>query len=175
MIFNRNKKRDEQQNFSVVLPSAENVFSDFIKNNPALTTNAFTAIGEVDCFTKVPLLSNKESEFLGILSRNIIPDYSVFPKIRLIEFVRPHGSEDAVKDLIREVQNITCDFVLKSYDETVLAVIQFGEITTVRQQKKKLIIQRVCAMTGISFFEFKNTVDMMGSEDFCQFLRDDEE
>ncbi|EMP52871.1 hypothetical protein C790_03310 [Morganella morganii SC01] len=24
-------------------------------------------------------------------------------------------------------------------------------------------------------FEFKNTVDMMGSEDFCQFLRDDEE
>ncbi len=101
------------------MPSAENVFSDFIKNNPALTTNAFTAIGEVDCFTKVPLLSNKESEFLGILSRNIIPDYSVFPKIRLIEFVRPHGSEEAVKDLIREVQNITCDFVLKSYDETV--------------------------------------------------------
>ena len=169
MIFNRNKKRDEQQNSSVVLPSTENVFSDFIKNNPALTTNAFTAIGEVDCFTKVPLLSNKESEFLGILSRNIIPDYSVFPKIRLIEFVRPHGSEEAVKELIREVQNITCDFVLKSYDETVLAVIQFGE------QKKKLIIQRVCAMTEISFFEFKNTVDMMGSEDFCQFLRDDEE
>ncbi|UAD16427.1 hypothetical protein K8B73_26190 (plasmid) [Escherichia coli] len=147
MIFNRNKKRDEQHNSAVVLPSAENVFSDFIKNNPALTTNAFTAIGEVDCFTKVPLLSNNESEFLGILSRNII----------------------------REVQNITCDFVLKSYDETVLAVIQFGETATVRQQKKKLIIQRVCAMTGISFFEFKNTVDMMGSEDFCQFLRDDEE
>ncbi|EEA6331767.1 DUF2726 domain-containing protein [Salmonella enterica] len=175
MIFNRNKKRDEQHNSAVVLPSAENVFSDFIKNNPALTTNAFTAIGEVDCFTKVPLLSNNESEFLGILSRNIIPDYSVFPKIRLIEFVRPHGSEEAVKDLIREVQNITCDFVLKSYDETVLAVIQFGETATVRQQKKKLIIQRVCAMTGISFFEFKNTVDMMGSEDFCQFMRDDEE
>ncbi|CSY10954.1 Uncharacterised protein [Shigella sonnei] len=65
MIFNRNKKRDEQHNSAVVLPSAENVFSDFIKNNPALTTN--------------------------------------------------------------------------------------------------------------SFFEFKNTVDMMGSEDFCQFLRDDEE
>ncbi|MCQ8845790.1 DUF2726 domain-containing protein, partial [Klebsiella sp. KJ_S1] len=98
-----------------------------------------------------------------------------FPKIRLIEFVRPHGSEEAVKELIREVQNITCDFVLKSYDETVLAVIQFGETATVRQQKKKLIIQRVCAMTEISFFEFKNTVDMMGSEDFCQFLRDDEE
>ncbi|EMX19071.1 hypothetical protein ECMP0215661_5090 [Escherichia coli MP021566.1] len=56
-----------------------------------------------------------------------------------------------------------------------MAVIQFGETATVRQQKKKLIIQRVCAMTGISFFEFKNTVDMMGSEDFCQFLRDDEE
>ncbi|MFA8816986.1 DUF2726 domain-containing protein, partial [Escherichia coli] len=78
-----------------------------------------------------------ESEFLGILSRNIIPDYSIFPKIRLIEFVRPHGSEEAVKELIREVQNITCDFVLKSYDETVLAVIQFGETATVRQQKKK--------------------------------------
>ncbi|EQA9877226.1 hypothetical protein ACX941_004668 [Escherichia coli] len=31
--------------------------------------------------------------------------------------------------------------------------------------------QRVCA----SFIEFKNTVDMMGCEDFCQFLRDDEE
>ncbi|HCP0245580.1 TPA: hypothetical protein OCM60_004826, partial [Escherichia coli] len=70
MIFNRNKKRDEQHNSAVVLPSTENVFSDFIKNNPAFTTNAFTAIGEVDCFTKVPLLSNKESEFLGILSRN---------------------------------------------------------------------------------------------------------
>ena len=31
MIFNRNKKRDEQHNSAVVLPSAENVFSDFIK------------------------------------------------------------------------------------------------------------------------------------------------
>ncbi|MDF6395902.1 DUF2726 domain-containing protein [Escherichia coli] len=172
MIFNRNKKRDEQQNSSVVLPSTENVFSDFIKNNPALTTNAFTAIGEVDCFTKVPLLSNKESEFLGILSRNIIPDYSVFPKIRLIEFVRPHGSEEAVKELIREVQNITCDFVLKSYDETVLAVIQFGETATVRQQKKKLIIQRVCAMTEISFFEFKKSGGIEGNGRFFSVLGD---
>ena len=112
-------------------------------------------LGRLIVLLKVPLLSNKESEFLGILSRNIIPDYSVFPKIRLIEFVRPHGSEEAVKELIREVQNITCDFVLKSYDETVLAVIQFGETATVRQQKKKLIIQRVCAMTEISFSNLK--------------------
>ncbi|MGK3611237.1 hypothetical protein ACSLN1_26360, partial [Escherichia coli] len=50
--------------------------------------------------------------------------------------VKQSTSPMAVKDLIREVQNITCDFVLKSYDETVLAVIQFGETATVRQQKK---------------------------------------
>ena len=136
MIFNRNKNEMNNRILLLFCHQLKMYSLILLRTIQLLTTNAFTAIGEVDCFTKVPLLSNKESEFLGILSRNIIPDYSVFPKIRLIEFVRPHGSEEAVKELIREVQNITCDFVLKSYDETVLAVIQFGETATVRQQKK---------------------------------------
>ena len=55
MIFNRNKKRDEQHNSAVVLPSAENVFSDFIKNNPAFDNQCFYSHWEVDCFTKVTL------------------------------------------------------------------------------------------------------------------------
>ncbi|WP_275367739.1 DUF2726 domain-containing protein [Xenorhabdus bovienii] len=127
----------------------------------------------MNCFNKIPPLSESEAEFLGVLSRNIIPDYSVYPKIRLIEFVRPYGSNEAVKDLIIEIQNITCDFVVTSYDDGVIAVIQFGDDTIVRQQKKRLVIKRICEMCDISFYSFKNSLDMMSDESFAQLLKYD--
>lgn len=94
--------------------------------------------------------------------------------MRLIEFVRPYGNDDAVKNLIIEVQNITCDFVVTSFDGGVLAVVQFGDAATVRQQKKRLVIQRVCEMSGISFYIFKSTLEMMSDESFAALLKDDE-
>ena len=174
MIFKRNKQQGSVVTSDVVSASETNVFSDFIKSNPRHVSNAFTVMGEIDCFNKIPLLSESEAEFSGILSRNIIPDYSVYPKVRLIEFVRPYGSDEAIKDLIIEVQNITCDFVITSYDEGVVAVIQFGDAATVRQQKKRLVIKRVCEMSGISYYTFKNTIEMMSDESFATLLKDDE-
>lgn len=173
-MFKRNKQKVIESTDNVIMPSSVNVFSDFISNNPQHYSNAFIAIGEVDCFNKIPLLSDAEAEFLGVISRNIIPDYSVYPKVRLIEFVRPYGNDDAVKNLIIEVQNITCDFVVTSFDEGVLAVVQFGDAATVRQQKKRLVIQRVCEMSGISFYIFKSTLEMMSDESFAALLKDDE-
>ncbi|MDL1703501.1 DUF2726 domain-containing protein [Yersinia pestis] len=173
-MFKRNKQKVIESTDNVILPSSVNVFSDFISNNPQHSSNAFIAIGEVDCFKKIPLLSDSEAEFLGVISRNIIPDYSVYPKVRLIEFVRPYGNDDAVKNLIIEVQNITCDFVVTSFDGGVLAVVQFGDAATVRQQKKRLVIKRVCEMTGISYYVFKNTLEMMSDESFAVLLKDDE-
>lgn len=174
-MFKRNKQKVIEPINDVIIPSSVNVFSDFISNNPQHSSNAFIAIGEVDCFKKNPFLSESEAEFLGILSRNIIPDYSVYPKVRLIEFVRPFGKDDAVKDLIIEVQNITCDFVVSSFDEGILAVVQFGDAATVRQQKKQLVIKRICEMSGISFYAFKNTIEMMSDESFEVLLKDDDE
>lgn len=172
-MFKRNKQKVIESTNNLVIPSSVNVFSDFISNNPQHLSNAFIAIGEVDCFNKVPFLSDSEVEFLGVISRNIIPDYSVYPKVRLIEFVRPYGSDEAIKDLIIEVQNITCDFVITSYDG-VLAVVQFGDATTVRQQKKRLVIKRVCEMSGISYYAFKNTLEMMSHEVFAGLLKDED-
>lgn len=174
-MFKRNKQKVIEPTNNVVIPSSVNIFSDFISNNPQYSSNAFIAIGEVDCFNKIHLFSESEAEFLGVLSRNIIPDYSVYPKVRLIEFVRPYGSDDAIKELIVEVQNITCDYVITSYDDGVLAVVQFGDAATVRQQKKRLVIKRVCEMSGISFYVFKNTLEMMSDESFASLLKDDEE
>lgn len=173
-MFKRNKQKVIESTDNVMMPSSINVFSDFISNNPQHSSNAFIAIGEVYCFNKVPLLSDAEAEFLGVISRNIIPDYSVYPKVRLIEFVRPYGNDDAVKNLIIEVQNITCDFVVTSFDQGVLAVVQFGDAATVRQQKKRLVIKRVCEMTGISYYVFKNTLEMMSDESFATLLNNDE-
>ncbi|MDL0864682.1 DUF2726 domain-containing protein [Yersinia pestis] len=173
-MFKRNKQKVIEPTNNVVIPSSVNVFSDFISNNPQCSSNAFIAIGEVDCFNKIPLLSESEAEFLGVLSRNIIPDYSVYPKVRLIEFVRPYGNDDAIKELIVEVQNITCDYVITSYDDGVLAVVQFGDAATVRQQKKRLVIKRVCEMSGISFYVFKSTLEMMSDESFATLMKDDE-
>lgn len=174
-MFKRNKQKVIEPTNNVIIPSNVNVFSDFISNNPQHSSNAFIAIGEVDCFNKIHLLSESEAEFLGVLSRNIIPDYSVYPKVRLIEFVRPYGSDDAIKELIVEIQNITCDYVITSYDDGVLAVVQFGDVSTVRQQKKRLVIKRVCEMSGISFYVFKNILEMMSDESFACLLKDDEE
>lgn len=174
-MFKRNKQKVIEPTNNVIIPSSVNVFSDFISNNPQHSSNAFISIGEVDCFKKNPLLSDSEAEFLGVISRNIIPDYSVYPKVRLIEFVRPYGNDDAVKNLIIEVQNITCDFVVTSFDEGVLAVVQFGDAATVRQQKKRLVIKRVCEMSGVSYYTFKNTIEMMSDESFAVLLKDDEE
>nr|WP_257102087.1 DUF2726 domain-containing protein [Citrobacter freundii]UTN42757.1 hypothetical protein [Citrobacter freundii] len=173
-MFKRNKQKVIEPTNNVIIPSSVNFFSDFISNNPQHSSNAFIAIGEVDCFKKIPLLSDSEAEFLGVISRNIIPDYSVYPKVRLIEFVRPYGNDDAVKNLIIEVQNITCDFVVTSFDEGVLAVVQFGDAATVRQQKKRLVIKRVCEMSGVSYYTFKNTIEMMSDESFAVLLKDDE-
>ncbi|EAB3660478.1 DUF2726 domain-containing protein [Salmonella enterica] len=174
MIFKRNKQQGSVVTNDVVSASETNVFSDFIKNNPRHVSNAFTVMGEIDCFNKIPLLSESEAEFLGVISRNIIPDYSVYPKVRLIEFVRPYGNDDAVKNLIIEVQNITCDFVVTSFDDGVLAVVLFGDAATVRQQKKRLVIKRVCEMSGVSCYTFKNTIEMMSDELFAVFLKDNE-
>lgn len=174
MIFKRNKQKVSVGVDDAVSVSGTNVFSDFINNNPQYTSNAFIAIGEIDCFNKIPLLSDAEAEFLGVISRNIISDYSVYPKVRLIEFVRPYGSDEAIKDLIIEVQNITCDFVITSYDDGVFAVVQFGDATTVRQQKKRLVIKRICEMSGISYYSFKNALEMMSDEVFAGLLKDDE-
>lgn len=171
-MFKRNKQKVIEPTNNVIIPSSVNAFSDFISSNPQHSSNAFIAIGEVDCFNKIPLLSDSEAEFLGVISHNIIPDYSVYPKVRLIEFVRPNGNDDAVKNLIIEVQNITCDFVVTSFDEGVLAVVQFGDAATVRQQKKRLVIQRVCEMSGISFYIFKSTLEMMSDESFAALLKD---
>jgi len=65
--------------------------------------------------------------------------------------------------------------VITSYDDGVLAVVQFGDAATVRQQKKRLVIKRVCEMSGISFYVFKNTLEMMSDESFASLLKDDEE
>jgi len=170
-MFKRNKQKASND---MVIPSNTNVFGEFINDNPQYNSNAFTAIGEIDCFAKIPLLSEIEAEFLGVLSRNIIPDYSVYPKVRLIEFVRPYGSDEAIKELIVEVQNITCDYVITSYDDGVLAVVQYGDVHTLRQQKKRLMIKRICGMSGISFYEFNNTLEMMSNESFATLLKDEE-
>lgn len=174
-MFKRNNQKETKSTNDLISASKVNVFSDFIKSNPQYLTDAFIAIGEIDCFNRIPFLSGLESEFLGVLSRNIKSEFFVYPKVRLIEFVRPYGNDDAVKDLIIEVQNITCDFVVASSDDGALAVVQFGDVSTVRQQKKRLVIKRVCEMSGISYYAFKNTIEMMSDELFSVLLKDDEE
>lgn len=173
--FRKEHKKVSQEE-TLVLPSSNNAFTNFFKNNPQYISDAFIAIGEVDCFNAIEFITESETKLLTILTRELKEEYRVYPKIRLLEFVRPTGDDVAVKNLIYEIQNITCDFVISSASGSIVAVIQLNldEPLSRFQEKKHLIIKRICNMINIPCIIIRAISEIMSDDTLNSLLKNEE-
>lgn len=160
------KKKDKKvippKNHSIQ-PSEKNAFSAFFFKYPQYVTDAFIKLGEIECIKTESSVLPENIILLNQINDSLVDNFIALMKVRLIEFFKPKAMNDSVnKQLLFELQNVTCDFLVLNHEgnPVLIAHQQLTQDATAFEQKKVLIIQRIAAITNVSFIFINQFSDL---------------
>lgn len=164
------KKKDKEvmppKNHSIQ-PSEKNAFSAFFFKYPQYVTDAFITLGEIECIKKESSVLPGNIILLNQINDSLADNFIALMKVRLIEFFKPKATNDSAnKKLLFELQNVTCDFLVINHEGNPVLIVhqQLTQNTTAFEQKKVLIIQRIAAISNVSFIFINQFSDLKAAK-----------
>ncbi|MDR5614630.1 hypothetical protein [Arsenophonus sp.] len=156
------KKVISPKNHSIQ-PSEKNAFSAFFFKYPQYVTDAFITLGEIECIKTESSVLPENIILLNQISDSLADNFIALMKVRLIEFFKPKSINDSAnKQLLFELQNVTCDFLVLNHEgnPVLIAHQKLTQDETAFEQKKALIIQRIAAIADVCFIFINQFSDL---------------
>ncbi|HGJ5863768.1 hypothetical protein [Arsenophonus nasoniae] len=158
----KNKKVIHLKNHCIQ-PSEKNAFSAFLFKYPQYVTDAFITLGEIECIKTESSILPENIILLTQINDALADNFIALMKVRLIECFKPKATNDsAKKQLLFELQNVTCDFLVLNHEgnPVLIAHQKLTQDATAFEQKKVLIIQRIAAITNVHFIFITQLSDL---------------
>lgn len=107
-------------------------------------------------------MTEKEKEFYVNLIKLCPDGFSVFPKIKLAEIIKPiadFGSEKFISEF-KELNKITIDFAIFDISNNyTIAIINYQEDGSFNESKISFLNQ-VCSNLNVAVYQFKKITDL---------------
>ncbi|MBQ1343482.1 MAG: DUF2726 domain-containing protein [Firmicutes bacterium] len=117
------------------------------------------------------LLSKREFLFFQALEKYLAPGYRVFPKVRLMSFVRPSEDTNLYQQFRSRIGRKYVDFLIVDDERLrVKAAIEYDEkdMDSDKTPDKVKDMERILDGADVHLFRFEDRQDLFEEEDFAE-------